>query len=195
MANPKKPAQKHTEHPPEADYIAEVFGDYFSKNPDTGISSRKPYRECFYLTEELLSDGALSVIRKYLLADRLAANDDGYKRYHTHYLASITPLKDDVWSPEHEPELMSEEQLTQYIRMHKLAVERPLYDNINELRQAVTDCVKDAEAFKKWQDKIRAERLKLARTKKVLFGLNTAPPATPQDAEIDSSTKHTAQDL
>jgi hypothetical protein len=159
----KKPA-KDAQKPNTDMYLVKVQGTYYTATDAAAGNIIKDFNVDVNMPADML-DFAMSHLRNTLIGPAITLKDPGYKRFRTFEIVSVTNL-DDPTEPITNPLFMSRAELLKFIDAKELNVEPHLFPTVEELRQAVVECRKDAESFAINQKHIKDNREQeiLART-------------------------------
>jgi len=132
-------------------YAVTVEGLFSTASADTpGRKVKKPYTLVVNLPS---MDRALSVIKNKLLDKMLTLKYPGYVTYLTHTIVDVKPLSANE-PPSDNVAYMTEKQLINHIKSHKVPVDPANYEgDVKNLRAAVVDFILNPREFK-----IREER-------------------------------------
>lgn len=136
-------------------YKITVEGEYYEHSKE--IKGKKNIAK--YKIDVVLPslEGALSVIKNKLLDKMLKMKYPGYSSFRTHVITDVVPLTNDM--PEsNDIQYMTEKRLHDFIAFKKLPIVVENYSTLNELREAVIDCVLNPKGFEKREEARLSER-------------------------------------
>jgi len=158
---------------PNPVYIAEVYGEInVMKN---GVLQPVAYEYSFKFLHSMLQErSALSIFKNEVAPLHFPQLFPGFQAVLTHYLREVQCPEDPRRVAEN-PVLLNRVGLIEFIDDYGLPVEAPLYQDDDQLRQAVLDCIDDEEVFVIQQRRRKEKYGTSAEVRAALMELNPIP--------------------
>ncbi len=175
------------------DYKVTVDGTYYAQG-ELGKMTTRPYQEEFFLMENHIQDGALSIIvngfknqpveKLSLLRQRLVDKDPTFRGVRTHEIVHTErlnprPAKAVV---QHDVSIMSEDMLLDYAAQNGFEIDFGLYDQLDEKRAAVAHFRANPEEYHKAEAELRERFGPSREAAKTLEALNEMVMSSMEDA-------------
>lgn len=180
------------------DYLITVAGTYIAGS-EHGTKVLKPYEEAFYVFDEDVKAGALSIIvngypnstEDSLLRARLAAQDSAYRGVRTHEVIATERLTDmpQTFAAAHDVTIMSEEELLHYAAVNSLVIDFGLYDDLEGKRAAVVQCRSNPDEYAAAEAHMMERFGKANQAAQKLAELNDVPTKKSKIKATKSTTK------
>lgn len=163
---------------PKEGFLVTVRGQYYARaKGDIKGKVLKNYRIQVILPS---ADRALSIIKHKILNRKLPKVYDDYVAYRTHIIEELVDLSGRTTTG--KLNMMSKQQISDYVSKAHLPVHVETYEDIQELRQAIIDAEQDPAGFLKRD----AKRLEDRRLDQTLLALN---PELQDDVEIEGDVE------
>lgn len=181
----------------QPDFKITVEGEYYTYT-DVGRKSLKHYSEDFFLKDEHVPHGPLSLVvsgfpgskDESLLYARLRSNDPMFRGVRTHRIVKterLTKAKPSA-AVANSVDLMDEHSLTEYVELNAFDVDLELYETIEEKRAAVAHYRRNAEEYTALEASLAA-KIKPVRAKTQSLNELNQPPAPVELEEPEAETE------
>lgn len=164
---------KKKQTPDNTQYQVTITGTYFSKT-----NVEKPYEYTAVMEHRHIKQGALSVFKNHIAPVRMPQLYPDYVNLATHEVKKCVNTN----APEDVPDnvlVMNREEILDYIDAEEYPIAVQLYEDTDQLRQAVLDYEEEPEAFLVNQAMLQKRKGDKMEMKHSLLALNPAPQNIP----------------